>query len=79
MRSLPHPLPKLPPAPRCASTTPCFSARANARAGGEPLWLQGEEYGGEFLLQFDEGFANVNLGDCGIMFVFSDEQFWQCH
>jgi len=53
--------------------------RANARAGGEPLWLQGDEHEGEFLLQFDEGFANVNLGDCGIMFVFSDEQFWQCH
>lgn len=53
--------------------------RVGARAGGAPLWLQSDEYDGDFLLQFDESFANVNLGDCGIMFVFTDEQFWQCH
>lgn len=52
---------------------------ASARAGGSPIWLQGDEHGGEFLLQFDESFANLNLGDCGIMFVFTDTQFWQCH
>lgn len=52
---------------------------AAARAGGRPLWLQGDEHDGEFLLQFDETFANINLGDSGIMYVFTDTQFWQCH
>ena len=52
---------------------------ASARAGGAPIWLQGDEHEGDFLLQFDESFANLNLGDCGIMFVFTDTQFWQCH
>lgn len=53
--------------------------RTSCRALGEPLWLQGEEEGGGFLLQFDEGFADVNLGDCGVMYVFDDTAFWQCH
>ncbi len=53
---------------------------ASARAGGSPIWLQGEEHDdGGFLLQFDESFANVNLGDCGVMYAFTDTQFWQCH
>lgn len=52
---------------------------ASARAGGAPIWLQGDEHDGEFLLQFDESFVDVNLGDCGIMYVFKDTQFWQCH
>lgn len=52
---------------------------APARAGGQPIWLQGEEGGGRFLLQFDEAFANLNLGDCGVMYVFAETQFWQCH
>ena len=53
---------------------------ASARAGGAPIWLQGDdEHAGEFLLQFDESFADMNLGDCGIMYVFADTQFWQCH
>lgn len=47
--------------------------------GGGPLWLQGEEYFGKFVLQFDEGFVYMNLGDCGIMYVFADTAFWQCH
>ncbi len=53
--------------------------RAGARAGGGPIWLQSDEHEGDFLLQFDESFANVNLGDCGVMYIFTDEQFWQCH
>lgn len=52
---------------------------ASARAGGRPIWLQGDEGGGRFLLQFDESFANLNLGDCGVMYVFAETQFWQCH
>lgn len=51
----------------------------HARAGGEPIWLQDEEGGGRFLLQVDEGFASMNLGDCGVMYVFDDTAYWQCH
>jgi hypothetical protein len=51
----------------------------SARAGGGPIWLQGDEYDGDFLLQFDESFADVNLGDVGVMYIFTDQQFWQCH
>lgn len=53
--------------------------RASARVLGAPIWLQGEEDGGAFYLQFDEGFVDVNLGDCGVMYVFDDTAFWQCH
>ncbi|MCK6523309.1 hypothetical protein L6R49_17990 [Myxococcota bacterium] len=50
------------------------------RALGAPIWLQGdEESGGEFLFQFDEALASTNLGDCGVMYVFDDTAFWQCH
>lgn len=52
---------------------------AGGRAGGRPIWLQGDEHDGEFLLQFDESFANINLGDAGVMYIFTDQQFWQCH
>lgn len=30
-------------------------------------------------MQFDEGFVDVNLGDMGVMYVFEDSAFWQCH
>ncbi len=54
--------------------------RAHARVLGEPLWLQGDEdAGGTFVMQFDDGFVDVNLGDSGIMYVFDDDAFWQCH
>jgi len=52
----------------------------NARVGGNPQWLQyneGDEF--SFIMQFDEGFADVNLGDCGLMYVYTDDAFWQCH
>jgi hypothetical protein len=50
------------------------------RALGAPIWLQGDEdSGGEFLFQFDEALASTNLGDCGVMYVFDDTAFWQCH
>ncbi len=52
----------------------------NARVGGNPQWLQYNEGGANsFIMQFDEGFADVNLGDCGLMYVYSDDAFWQCH
>lgn len=48
-------------------------------AAGRPLWLQSEEHEGHFLLQFDEAFIDTNLGDAGVMYVFADTAFWQCH
>ena len=53
--------------------------QANARVLGSPLWLQDSEHWGFLLMQFDEGFVDINLGDSGVMYVFSDTQFWQCH
>lgn len=46
---------------------------------GPPMWLQDEACFGEFLMQFDEQFVYMNLGDMGIMYVFADTAFWQCH
>ena len=55
--------------------------RCGARVGGEALWLQGDDEagGGAFVMQFDESFCSMNLGDAGIMYVFDDDAFWQCH
>lgn len=47
---------------------------------GAPIWLQGKEGEDEdFLGQFDEKFADINLGDCGVMYLFKDTAFWQCY
>ncbi len=54
--------------------------RCSARVGGAPLWLQDDEGGDAgFVMQFDEGFCSMNLGDSGIMYVYADDAFWQCH
>lgn len=54
--------------------------QAPGRAGGEPIWVQEEQYpDGEFLFQFDEQFADINLGDMGVMYVYRETAFWQCH
>ena len=53
--------------------------QAHGRAGGAPIWLQGDDYWGPFLFQFDEALIWMNLGDCGLMYVFADTAFWQCH
>jgi hypothetical protein len=34
---------------------------------------------GEFVLQLDERLAGVNLGDMGLLYVFTNTAFWQCH
>lgn len=67
-------------------TNPALEAIKNAiyqlnAWGGSPfpIWLQSAQYHGTFILQFDEGFIPINLGDCGIMYVFADTAFWQCH
>jgi hypothetical protein len=52
----------------------------SGRVLGEPLWMQGDESPrGTFILQFDESLVPMNLGDAGIMYVFTDTAFWQCH
>lgn len=54
--------------------------KCSGRVLGSPIWLQAEEgAGGAFLMQFDESFCSMNLGDCGVMYVFSGTAFWQCH
>ncbi len=50
-----------------------------ARVLGSPGWIQEPEYDGEFIMQFDERFVPMNLGDTGRMYVFRDTAFWQCH
>jgi antitoxin component YwqK of YwqJK toxin-antitoxin module len=53
---------------------------AHARVLGDPIWLQSEEDGGgTFVMQLDEGFVDVNLGDMGVLYVYEDGGFWQCH
>ena len=47
-------------------------------AGGGPIWLQGAEHRGSFVLQFSEELVPMNLGDGGEMYVFLDTAFWQC-
>lgn len=48
-------------------------------AGGKPIWLQGVDHDGEIILQFDDSLVDMNLGDGGVMYVFRDTAFWQCH
>jgi len=53
--------------------------QAPCRALGSPMWIQEDEHFGPFALQFDEMFADINLGDSGVMYVFPDTAFWQCY
>jgi len=46
---------------------------------GNPIWLQEEAYTGEFIMQFNEFFTDINLGDSGEMYVFKETAFWQCY
>ncbi len=50
-----------------------------AFVSGQPVWIQGDEDVGGFIMQFNEGLVDVNLGDAGTMYVFEDDAFWQCH
>ena len=49
--------------------------------GGGPTWLQQDEGSGMgfFIMQFSEDFVNINLGDSGVMYVFDDDNLWQCY
>lgn len=48
-------------------------------AGGKPIWIQGDEHDGDIILQFDDSLVDMNLGDAGVMYVFKNTSFWQCH
>lgn len=48
-------------------------------AGGSPRWLQGAQYTSLFVAQVDESVVDINLGDCGTLYVFADAAFFQCH
>lgn len=56
-----------------------YTSRGYALGG--PLWLQDGPSGldPDFLFQFDDGLCSINLGDCGVMYVFGHEITWQCH
>lgn len=47
-------------------------ARAKAAPLGMPVF-------GSFFMQFDESFADVNLGDSGVMYVFGNDAHFQCY
>jgi len=49
---------------------------APARGTSAPL---GMAVGGGFYMQFDDGFADVNLGDSGVMYVFGGDAHFQCY
>lgn len=49
---------------------------APARGKSAPLGISG---GGGFYMQFDDGFADVNLGDSGVMYVFGSDAHFQCY
>ncbi|MEM9071200.1 MAG: BRCT domain-containing protein [Myxococcota bacterium] len=54
--------------------------RQGARVLGQEQWVQGDEGGGgQFVMQFDESFVGINLGDSGVMYVYADTAFWQCY
>lgn len=49
----------------------------SAYAGGEPTFIQSEEFDGQFVFQFDEQLIKTQLGDSGVMYVFADAAFWE--
>jgi hypothetical protein len=51
--------------------------RAPGYLGGRPLWLQDAEHAGTFVLQARGSLLPMNLGDDGILYVFTDTAFWQ--
>jgi antitoxin component YwqK of YwqJK toxin-antitoxin module len=53
--------------------------QVGARVGGRPTWVQDPAHRGALVMQLDESFAPLNLGDAGVLYVFEDTAFWQCH
>lgn len=56
-----------------------FIYQLHAWYGPYPIWLQYPEPGNKFIMQFDEAFVSMNLGDSGVFYWFDDTGFWQCH
>lgn len=47
---------------------------------GQPIWLQeADQWDDDFILQFDESFVPVNLGDNGVMYVHKNGGDFQCN
>jgi hypothetical protein len=51
--------------------------RCPGYALGEPIWLQDDAFDGEFVCQLDGALVPMNLGDQGVLYVFTDRAFWQ--
>jgi hypothetical protein len=51
--------------------------RSPGYALGGPIWLQDDAFAGEFVCQLDASLVPMNLGDQGVLYVFSDRAFWQ--
>ena len=49
------------------------------RIGGNPIWLQENEGATGFIMQFDEEFVSMNMGDSGVMYLYEANGFWQCY
>jgi hypothetical protein len=52
------------------------------RIGGRPIFFDGDSDRtgtGGFLMQFSEFIVDVNLGDAGTMYVFTDDAYWSGH
>jgi hypothetical protein len=62
--------------------TTTFEDASDDHARWPMSWVQsdeGEDEGrGDFLFQFTEDLIDVNLGDLGTMYVFSNLAWWQC-
>jgi|SRR5690554_57989 len=48
-------------------------------AGGEPVCIQEEGSPDGFVLQFDDRFLNVNLGDSGRLYMYTSWAYWDCY
>lgn len=48
-------------------------------AADEAAPIPGRVGGWGFVLQFDDSFADVNLGDCGVMYVMGHDAWFQCY
>ncbi|MBX3246980.1 MAG: hypothetical protein KF901_07350 [Myxococcales bacterium] len=46
---------------------------------GDPMWIQGEEGWGTFVMQLAAEALGLNLGDMGSLYVFGEGALIQCH
>ena len=51
----------------------------SAYIGGQATWIQNEEYEGQFIGQLSDLTDELNLGDNGVLYIFANTAFWQCH